>query len=150
MNVHDEMVFSGQKGSIWFGCYARRASTSPVIPKNGCVRLAKGTTMTSGVRVAVAGSHSTAQAIQALGWATTDATDSTSEFLVGMAGYPTNLKVYGSVAVDDFLKLSSCGVPGVAEATTTIGNGVIFAIAKGTNATNTHGEIPAVVLPVRL
>ena len=150
MGDHGEMTFSGRKGSLWFGCYGKRATTSPEIPKNSCVRIATGTTMASAVRCAVAGSHSAAESIRALGWSTTAVPNTTSEFLVGMAGYPTNVKVYGLIAVDDFLMLSSCGVPGCAQATTAVGDGAIFAIAKGTNATNTYGEIPAVWLPVRL
>lgn len=67
------------------------------------------------------------------------------------AGGYDQIRVHGSVAVDDFLRMAaSAPHPGCAEATTVIDIGEAFAIAKESNATDTTNNIRAIVFPWRL
>jgi hypothetical protein len=153
---HDEFVFRGNLNDLWFGArcvnLVPRASGGQDISKWSVVRMGDDP-LTQLSALSEVSPNSTNQ-LKVLGVSANTmvnaSTDSTSFGFVVFGGYIANMPVYGTVLVDSFLKMSdSGGLPGYAEAYSTIGQGRIFAKAKTANASG-HGTVKALLFPWRL
>lgn len=153
---HNEFIFKGDLNDLWFGArvvnQTPRADGGQDIYKWSVVRMGDGTlTQLSAVAEI---SPSAKNQLKVLGVSANTiinaSTDATSFGFVVFGGYIEHMPVYGTVAVDSFLKMSdSGGLPGYAEAYSTIGQGRIFAKAKTANASG-HGTVKALMFPWRL
>jgi hypothetical protein len=149
-DYHTEFIFSGKLNDLWFGMRGLNQGSMD-IPKWSVVRMNDGTLSQFSFRAGA--SPSSTNQLKVLGLAANTITHSVDTQYYGFimfGGYVETVPVYGAVAVDSFLKMAdSGGLPGYAEAYTTIGTGKIFAKAKSANASG-HGTVKALVFPWRL
>ena len=147
---HDEFIFRGNLNDLWFGARGLNQGGQDV-PKWSVVRMNDGTLSQFSMKIDVA-PNSTNQ-LKVLGVVANTVLNSVDAQFYGFVvfgGYIEKMPVYGTVLVDSFLKMSdSGGIPGYAEAYSTIGQGRIFAKAKTANASG-HGTVKALLFPWRL
>lgn len=144
--VSGKIAFSGKLNKPWFGFEAYNVENP--IPAKAVIPWYYNTVMSS-LTCYMCPSPSADSRKRLLGYAPEAIAEEVKGFIA--AGGYDQIRVYGSVAVDDFLRLAaSAPHPGCAETTTVIDIGEVFAIAKQTNATGTTNNIRAIVFPWRL
>lgn len=149
-SYHNELVFTGNLNDLWFGMEGMNESGMR-LPKYSVVRLSGGTV--SQMTFNVDAAPNATNQLKVIGVAATtidfDVNENTYGF-IAFGGFVETLPVYGTVVMDSWLKMSdSGGLPGYAEAYTTVSKGRIFAKAKSANASG-HGTVKALVFPWRL
>lgn len=141
-----QIAFSGKLNKPWFGFEVY--NDGDAIPARALVIWQQGAPMSSVAGIALVDVGVGMGPRRLLGYAA-DAIAPEKRGFVAAGGYD-QIRVYGSVAVDDYLMHGSAPVVGCAEATTVIDDGNVFAIAKQSNATDTTNNIRAIVFPWRL